>query len=99
MPRPTPVVLMEAVDPLTYKAEQILEADATYAIFFRDKPINIRLINKLYNAIPKYKKTSYQNGGSALCLARKLNKKYGTNEFVVKELISGNLYTGHETTK
>jgi hypothetical protein len=47
MSRPKPVILLEAVHKDTYKAEQILAAEAIYSVFYEGKPINMRTLNKL----------------------------------------------------
>ena len=90
MSRPKPKILMDFTDPKTYKAEQVLEADAIYAVFFDDKPINLRSINSLINYPgPKYKKCSFSNPGHAFNLAEKLNKLFKTSRFSVFELTQG----------
>ena len=96
MARPQPTVLMEAINPDTYKSEQILEADAVYAVFYKDKPINIKTVNKLVTAPVKYKKTSFQNPGYALNLAKRLNEQFQTEDFVVRIMEGGTVYTGKQ---
>ena len=92
MARPKPTILMENINTKTYKAEQVLEADAIYAVFFRGRPINLRTLNHLVSYPgPKYKKVSFSNSGHAFNLAEKLNKMFKTTEFEVYELISGTL--------
>lgn len=97
MARPQPTIIMEAVDQDTYKSEQILEAEAIYAVYYQDNPINIKTVNKLVTAPIKYKKTSFQNPGYALNLARRLNEKFNSEDFVVKVMEGGKLYTGEPT--
>ena len=94
MARPSPTILMEAVDPVTFRTEQILLAEAIYAVYFGDAPINIKAINKLSNVPAKYKKTSFQNSGYAVHLASRLNSVFGTDEFVVRKLSGGAVFTG-----
>jgi len=90
MSRPKPKVLLDYTDPKTYKAEQILEAEAIYAVFYEGKPINLRSINSLLNYPgPKYKKVSFSNPGHAFNLAEKLNKLFKTDKFKVYELTGG----------
>lgn len=90
MSRPKPKVLLDYTDPKTYKAEQVLEADAIYAVFYEGKPINLRSINSLVNYPgPKYKKVSFSNPGHAFNLAEKLNKLFKTDKFKVYELTGG----------
>ena len=45
MSRPKPDVLLDFTNPKTYKAEQVLKADAIYAVFHKGKPINLSLIH------------------------------------------------------
>lgn len=95
MARPKPTVIMESVDPTTYKAEQVLEADAIYAVFYQGQPINVRTLNHLVSYPgPKYKKSSFSNPGHALNLAEKLNAKFSTCDFEVYRLVQGDKYTG-----
>lgn len=94
MARPAPTIICESCDPISYKTEQILAADAVYAVYYKDTPINIKTVNKLYNMPPKYKKTSFQNPGYALCLAKRLNELFSTTDFVVRQMIGGDVYTG-----
>ena len=90
MSRPKPKILLDYTDPKTYKAEQILEAEAIYAVFYEGKPINLRSINSMLNYPgPKYKKVSFSNPGHAFNLAEKLNKLFKTDKFKVYELTGG----------
>jgi hypothetical protein len=90
MSRPKPKILLDYTDPKTYKAEQVLEAEAIYAVFYDGKPINLRNINSLVNYPgPKYKKVSFSNSGHAFNLAEKLNKLFKTDRFQVYKLSTG----------
>lgn len=90
MSRPKPVVILDYTDPKTYKAEQVLVAEAIYAVFLDGKPINLRSLNSLVNYPgPKYKKVSFSNPGHAFNLAEKLNKLFKTDRFKVFKLTSG----------
>jgi hypothetical protein len=90
MSRPKPKVLLDYTDPKTYKSEQVLEAEAIYAVFYDGKPINLRNINSLVNYPgPKYKKVSFSNPGHAFNLAEKLNKLFKSDKFKVYELTGG----------
>ena len=90
MARPKPKILMEFTDPKSYRSEQILDADAIYAVFHDDKPINLRSLNSLVNFPgPKYKKVSFSNPGHAFNLAKKLNTLFNTTEFTVVKLTQG----------
>jgi hypothetical protein len=90
MSRPKPTVLLNHTDSKTYKSEQILAAEAIYAVFYEGKPINLRSLNSLVNYPgPKYKKVSFSNPGHAFNLAEKLNVLFKTDKFDVYKLTSG----------
>ena len=90
MSRPKPTILLEAVNKHTYKAEQVLCADAIYSVFYGNQPINLRTLNTLVSYPgPKYKKVSFSNPGHAFNLAERLNKVFSTDEFVVVKLTHG----------
>ena len=90
MSRPKPEVLLEAVNKNTYKAEQVLKADAIYSVFYDGAPINLRTLNVLVSYPgPKYKKVSFSNPGHAFNLAERLNKIFGTDQFQVVKLTEG----------
>jgi hypothetical protein len=90
MSRPKPKVLLESINKKTYKAEQILEADAIWAVFYQGKPFNLKSFNSLTSYPgPKYKKVSFSNPGHAHNLAKKLNLTFGTTDFTVVELTEG----------
>jgi hypothetical protein len=94
MARPKPTILLEYVNPKTYKSEQVLKAEAVYAVFYDNQPINLRSLNTLINYPgPKYKKASFQNSGHAFNLAEKLNKIFKTAKFHVVKLIAGETIT------
>lgn len=83
---------MEFVDGKTYRSEQVLEAEAIWAVFHQGKPFNLKSQNTLTNYPgPKYKKTSFSNPGHAHNLAKKLNQMFKTNEFAVYKLTHGDL--------
>ena len=90
MSRPKPKVLLEHVNKKSYRSEQILEADAIWAVFHQGKPFNLKSSNVLTNYPgPKYKKVSFSNSGHAFNLAEKLNKNFNTKEFTVVRLTEG----------
>jgi len=99
MSRPKPTILLEAVHKDTYKAEQILKAEAIYSVFFKNNPINFRTLNKLISYPgPKYKKVSFSNSGHAFNLAEKLNKTFQTDEFTVVKLTQGEVINEEDLT-
>lgn len=98
MSRPKPTVLLNHTDSKTFKSEQILAAEAIYAVFYEGKPINLRSLNSLVNYPgPKYKKVSFSNPGHAFNLAEKLNKLFKTDKFEVFKLNSGDKVNEHES--
>jgi hypothetical protein len=89
MSRPKPTILMSRVDSKTFKAEQVLAAEAIFAVFFDNKPINLRSIDTVLNLGPKYKKSSFANAGHAYNLRSKLNHLFKTDQFTVVKMSSG----------
>lgn len=90
MSRPKPNILLNYTDPKTYKSEQVLEAGGIYAVFYQDKPINLRTLNSLVSHPgPKYIKVSFSNPGHCHNLAAKLNKLFKTDQFKVFLLTNG----------
>jgi len=94
MSRPKPKVLLEITNKKTYKTEQVLDAEAIWAVFYQDKPINLKTSSIVAHKIgPKYKKVSFSNAGHAHNLAEKLNKQFNTQDFSVYKLVTGEKLT------
>jgi hypothetical protein len=92
MSRPKPTVLLENTNRKNYKTEQILEADAIWAVFYKNKSFNLKSFNSLTSYPgPKYKKVSFSNPGHAINLAKKLNRMFGCEDFQVVKLTSGEI--------
>ena len=90
MSRPKPTVILEHIDKNNYKCEQILKADAIWAVFYQGAPFNLKTSNALTNYPgPKYKKVSFSNPGHAFNLAERLNKMFKCDEFSVFKLTQG----------
>jgi hypothetical protein len=90
MSRPKPKILLEITNKKTYKTEQVLDAEAIWAVFYQDKPINLKTSSIVAQKVgPKYKKISFSNPGHAINLAEKLNKLFNTSEFSVYKLVTG----------
>lgn len=90
MARPKPHILLEKTDKKTYKTIQILEADAVWAVFYKNSAFNLKSDNNLISYPgPKYKKTSFSNPGHAHNLAKKLNEEFGVDYFQVVKLTQG----------
>jgi hypothetical protein len=91
MSRPKPNILIEHTNKSTYKTEQVLSSEGIWAVFYDNKPINLKTSNMLVQYPgPKYKKVSFSNPGHAINLARKLNTQFRTDKFAVVLLQSGN---------
>lgn len=94
MSRPKPNVLLEHIDKKNYRAEQVLAAEAIWAVFYNGKPFNLKSSNALTSYPgPKYKKTSFSNPGHAHNLAKKLNDLFNTDQFSVYRLDQGIIET------
>lgn len=92
MSRPKPKILLEHIDKKNYKSEQILEADAIWAVFYKNAPFNLKSSNSLTSYPgPKYKKVSFSNPGHAHNLAKKLNRMFNCQDFQVVELTNGKI--------
>lgn len=90
MSRPKPTVLVEQTDRTTYRSEQVLASEGVWAVFYDNKPINLKTSNLLVQYPgPKYKKVSFSNPGHAINLARKLNTQFRTTKFTVVLLTQG----------
>jgi len=90
MSRPKPNVILEYTNKENYKLEQILESEAIWAVFYQDKPFNLKSGSMIASYPgPKYKKVSFSNPGHARNLAKKLNRLFKTNDFSVYKLSSG----------
>lgn len=101
MARPKPTILLTHVDPGSFKSEEILEAEAIYAVFYQGKPFNLRThLNSLQDYPgPKYKKVSFSNPGHAFNLMEKMNKLFKCQDFTVVELVEGKEVKEHDLAK
>ncbi|MEY4331882.1 MAG: hypothetical protein RLZZ196_620 [Bacteroidota bacterium] len=92
MSRPKPKILLEYTNKKTYKSEQILEAEAIWAVFYKGEPFNLKSFSSIVSYPgPKYKKVSFSNPGHAHNLAKKLNLTFGTKDFQVVKLTQGTI--------
>lgn len=89
MSRPKPRVLLEYTNKKNYKTEQILEAEAIWAVFYKGEPFNLKSSNSVNYPGPKYKKVSFSNPGHAINLAKKLNTMFNSKDFQVVVLTTG----------
>jgi hypothetical protein len=98
MSRPKPNVLLDITNKKTYKTEQVLEADAIWAVFYKDKPVNLKIDSIIaQDTGPKYKKVSFSNSGHAFNLAEKLNKMFNCTDFSVYKLTAGEKFVNEPT--
>jgi hypothetical protein len=90
MSRPKPEVLVEITNKETYKTEQVLASEGIWAVYYEERPINLKTSNYLVSYPgPKYKKVSFSNPGHAINLAKKLNEQFHTDKFSVVLLDKG----------
>jgi hypothetical protein len=87
MARPKPRVLLEHFDPNTLQLDQILEADAIWAVVYKDEPFNLKTSSNQTDS--KYKKSSFSNPGHAHNLAARLNTMFKCSDFAVIKLTKG----------
>jgi len=94
MSRPKPEILLSYTDQDTYKKEEVLKAEAIWAVFYEGHAINLRNSNSLVDYPgPKYRKVSFSNPCHAHNLADKLNDKFRTEKFQVYQLTTGDAIT------
>jgi hypothetical protein len=92
MSRPKPKILLEHVNKKNYKSEQILEAEAIWAVFYKSAPFNLKSASNITDYPgPKYKKVSFSNPGHAHNLAKKLNQMFNSSDFEVVKLTKGEI--------
>lgn len=90
MSRPKPTVVLENINKTTYISEQVLASDGIWAIYYDNKPINLKTQNILVSYPgPKYKKVSFSNQGHAINLCKKLNTLFKSDKFSVVLLKEG----------
>ena len=89
MSRPKPEIILENVNKKSYRSEQVLKAEAIWAVFYQNKPFNLKSSNVLTNYPgPKYKKVSFSNPGHAHNLAKKLNDLFMKKDLQLRVLES-----------
>ena len=80
MSRPPPIVLLETNNN-PHKIDKVIASDGIWAVFYKNKPINLKSESIIAFTAPKYRSVSFSNKGHAINLVKKLNKKFGTTEF------------------
>jgi len=90
MPRPQPTILLEHVNQTNFRIDQVLESNAIWAVFYKDKPCNLKTSSQLTGySNPKYKRVSFSNQGHAINLAKKLNTLFKCEDFSVVQMTQG----------
>jgi hypothetical protein len=94
MSRPKPNIILEYANKKNFKIDQVLDAEAIWAVFYKEKPFNLKSSSLVSNYPgPKYKKTAFSNPGHAFNLAKKLNTLFKTEDFQVMKLTEGEVLT------
>lgn len=94
MSRPKPKVILEYTNKKNFKVDQVLEAEAIWAVFYKNNPFNLKASSLVSNYPgPKYKKTAFSNPGHAHNLAKKLNTMFKCDDFQVVKLTQGEIIT------
>ena len=83
-----PNYTIRATDNKTYRSEQVLKAEAVYAVFHKGIAINLRSLNSLVNFRSKYKK-GFSTHMTCYKLAQRLNTLFKTDDFEVYVLTKG----------
>jgi hypothetical protein len=92
MSRPKPTVILETLDKVTYKCDQVLASEGIWAVYYEGRPVNLKTQNILVSYPgPKYRKVSFSNPGHAISLAKKLNNQFKTDKFTVVLLNQGSV--------
>lgn len=89
MSRSSPKVILQYVEKKTYIQEHILESHGIWAVYYNNKPFNLKSSHYLKDGPIKYKKVSFSNPGHAHNLCKKLNQKFQTDKFTVVLLTEG----------
>lgn len=81
MSRPEPKILREQEQD-NGTVWQALDCDKTYVITYKGQPIDIRVVNHGLGVTKfKYKRTSYNQIGTAIAQVRRYNKMFNTEDF------------------
>lgn len=100
MSRPKPSIILEYVNKKNFKMDQILDSEAIWAVFYKNKPFNLKSSSAVSSYPgPKYKKTSFSNPGHAINLAKKLNQMFKTEDFTVVKLTAGETVSWPQSNK
>ena len=89
MARKSATIIIESHNKKSNKIDRILASDGTWAVYYQNKPFNLRSDSTDVFVAPKYKTTAFTNSGHAINLAKKLNKQFNTSEFTVVLLNNG----------
>ena len=94
MSRPKPAVIFESIDD-DMRAYQVCEADAIYAVCYKNRPVKVKTWTNIEIDYPgpKYAKTSFPTAGHAFNLCERLNEKFNTTDFSVVIMTVGRTLT------
>ena len=81
MPRPSPTILLESQKNTTHRIDKVISSEGICAVYYKNKPINLKTESIIAFTAPKYKTVSFSNKGHAINLAKKLNKQFNTTDF------------------
>ena len=88
MSRPKPTIAL--TDQTRREILEVCPCQSVYAVYYRDYPIKIRKRRvDAFSPNQKYSKTSFPEPGHAVALAKKLNQRFCTQDFSVRELRIG----------
>jgi adenylylsulfate kinase-like enzyme len=90
MARPSPTVLLQHIYE-DERALEICEADFTWGVYYKGKPIAIKNIPSVEHPYPgpKYPRVNFQNLAHALRLRDKMNTLFNTEDFSVVRMEAG----------
>lgn len=87
MARPNPKIVAEQEQD-TGDVWQVLEAEQTYVITYKGRPIDLRVVSHGLGVSKfKYKRTSYSQLGTAIAQVRRYNEKFNCTDFSYKAAI------------
>lgn len=90
MARTKATVLLKHVNGKTHKLVEVLAAEVVYAVYYNEKPFNLKHSHSLLDDKPiKYHKTAFPNSAPAYHLAERLNEMFFTDKFQVYQLTGG----------
>ena len=89
MARPSPNILLRSITD-SGLAVDVCSAEGIYAVYYCDRPMQLRTKANPEISYPnwKYQRTCFSTSGPAFNLARRLNRRFATDQFSVVRLSS-----------